>query len=83
MSRKGRGTKRTDEGVDGVSENELNDSGVFMENYGNGFMLADYREGDNARYCGSDLSWRRQPITYSPFVDKASAVTAGAQIISS
>lgn len=65
-----------------MSETELNDSGLFVEPYGRGFMLADYREGDNPRFYGSDLSSRRQPITYSPFRDRDSAVAAGARIVS-
>lgn len=64
-----------------MSEEQLNDAGMFIEPYAGGFMLADYRDGDNARYYGSDLSSRRQPITYSPFIDKASALTAGEQLV--
>lgn len=59
-----------------MSEKQLNDAGLYIEPYGSGFMVADYRNGDNARYCGSDLGWRKQPITYCPFPDKGSAVSA-------
>lgn len=64
-----------------MTERNLNDAGVFIESYGNGFMVADYRNGDDARYCGTDLSWRRQPITYCPFPDKHSAVNAVAPLL--
>lgn len=64
-----------------MTEQHLNDAGVYVEPYGGGFMVADYRNGEDARYCGSDLSWRRQPITYSPFPDKASAVEAVAPLL--
>jgi hypothetical protein len=63
-----------------VNENQLNDKDVFLENYGGGIMVADYRDGDNAYYCGSDLAWRKQPITHSPFPDKTSALNALAGI---
>lgn len=60
-----------------MSEQELNDAGLFVEQYGGGFMLADYRDGANVCYYGSDLSSRRQPITYRPFADRESAIKAG------
>jgi hypothetical protein len=65
----------------GVNEKQLNDAGFFVEAYGNGFMVADYSDGDNVRYCGSDLDWRRQPITYHPFPDTESAINAVAPLV--
>lgn len=64
-----------------MNEEQLNEAGFYIERYGTGFMVADYRSDNNVRYCGSDLSWRRQPITYCPFPDKASAMSALASVV--
>jgi len=70
-----------DHGGRGLTEEQLNEKDVFLEDYGGGVMVADYRDGDDARYCGSDLAWRRQPITHSPFPDKLSALKALERIV--
>jgi hypothetical protein len=63
-----------------MSEEQLNELGLYVEPYAGGFMIADYRNGEDARYYGSDLFSRRQPITHCPFPDKASAIVAAEQI---
>lgn len=64
-----------------MTEEQLNEKYIFLEEYGSGYMVADYRDGDNTLYCGCDLAWRRQPITNNPFIDKTSAIRTIASTI--
>lgn len=34
----------------------------FLEPYAGGFIIADYPNDDDVRYCGEDMKWKRQPL---------------------
>lgn len=63
-------------GSDFMTEQEANDKGFFIERYGEGWLIANYRDGENARYCGLDMRWRKQPIVYHPFTTAREAMRA-------
>lgn len=63
-----------------MDKNELGNIGVDIEQYGGGFIIADYSGKTptqfGARYCGVDLKWRNQPVVGQPFDSDADAVEA-------
>ncbi len=43
-------------------------SGVYIESYGGGFILADYSGNrGEASFCGISMGWRMQPVVRDPF----------------
>ena len=51
-----------------MTEKEAKKKGFSIENYGGGFIIADY-SGRRApvRYCSKDMNWSRQPVVHPPF----------------
>jgi len=50
------------------------ETGIDVEPYGGGFILADYsgKRGE-AMYCGVSLDWSSQPIVTDPFPSREEA----------
>lgn len=63
-----------------MTEQELNERGIYIETYGDGFIIADYSEETpsrfGARYRGERGGWRDQPMTSWPFETKEEAIEA-------
>ena len=51
---------------------------VAIEDYGGGFIIADYRDG--ARFCGLSMDWSSQPVIGDPFPSEREAIEASLQI---
>ena len=52
---------------------------LSYEPYAGGYMIADYSDENNARFCGTDLIWKSQPIISNPFGSLASAEQAASE----
>lgn len=49
---------------------------LSYEPYAGGFMIADYSDSNNVRFCGRRFEWRKQPIISDPFETKEAAEDA-------
>lgn len=59
---------------------QLEENGIYIENYVNGFIIAVYIDND-ARYYGSDLIGQRQPIINNPFNSYEGALNKAQKLI--
>lgn len=61
-----------------MTEEKINDAGVFIEPFGGGFIIADY-SSELALFAGISLNWRSQPIVSDPFPTRDDALAAAAK----
>ena len=63
-----------------MTEDELANGDVFIEEYGGGFIIVDYSgrvaSRFGIRFRGVSAEWRDQPVIADPFPTRAEAIVA-------